>query len=643
LLKSFIYQYLTEGENFSVFYQWFKNGAPIPGETSPTINITNFSLEDDGTKYAVSVGTDGLVLKTEPTVILAHPVPEIVSTSVEPAAVFPGRSVEFSTIAIGQRVQYEWFINGIKQEEMTGLTSIEVQAGSSITSSTEVVVRVSNPNGFVESDPMQIAFNPRPWFIDYERRDIFLLLNQTFSLDLTNQMFGEELTIRWLRNNETIGQRNVTTIDVQLDPSIVSTLYQLEASNPSGVTLGPEIWTHPEPAPEIINYSESPFYYWIDDAPTLYMEAIGEGVQYRWFRGSDLMYFEESPQINLSPLTDEQDGLVVRGEAFNINGFSSSVNITLKMEPGPVITQQPETVQIFLNKTAELSVKAEGRSLKFRWELPLPFTPTHNVDGSTIVVPNVPRSIVATVTVWNPAGEVQSAQGFIVVHPAPVFERIPRAVSPVSVGVPNLFQRSATGVGVTYTWVLNDTVVFDNISDPFWFMPGLTPEYNGTVLRVTASNPSGSATVQTTIIVVTPPELLVPLRSTYDVLIDAKLQINVVAAGYGITFEWRHKGVWLTNNTGQFQIDNTDLRHNGLYHLYMHNLAGTTGPFEFVVLVVPLTVSSPNFPLVYAFAGDPVTLSVNLSSQALSTLSFIWALNGDALPGEFAYRHFFTL
>ncbi len=485
---------------------------------------------------------------------------------------------------------------------------------------------------------MQVTFKPQPWFIDYTRRDYNLLLNDTITLDLTNQMFGEELAIRWLRNNETIGQRNTTTLDVQLDPIIVSTLYQLEASNPSGATLGPEIWIHPEPAPQIIDYSESPVFFWLDETPTLFMEAVGEGAQYRWYKGSTLIPFENSSQLTLWPLTEEDDGLVIRGEAFNVNGFSTAVNIALMMEQEPIITQQPETVRIFLNQTAELSVTAEGRSLEFQWRLipSFKFTTIESETSSTIVVPNVIHTgaeIVAFVTVSNRAGQITSAPGFIVVQPKPVFDRTPRDITPIVVGRSNLFDRPATG-GITYTWVLNGTVVLDNTSDTFWILPQVTTAYNGTILRVTASNPSGSATVSTTIVVVTLPELVVPLSSSYEVLEGAELQIDAVSASWGVLYEWRHNGIVVAANTSRFQIKSVADQHAGPYQLYMHNLAGTAGPIDFSVTVVPLEVNSPNYPVAYAFVGHPVTLSVDLSSQALSNLKFTWAVNRTPLPGK---------
>ncbi len=615
-----------------MFYQWYRNGEPIPGETSSGIDITDFGLADNGTQYIVSVNTDGLTLRSEPSVILAHPIPEIVSTSVVPGPVFPGQDVVFSVAALGQRLQYEWFIDGTKRENLTGFAVVQLQAGQFSENLTQVVARVSNPNGFVESSPMPIEFKPKPSFGNDDMLEYYMLLNQTLLLDM--EVVGEELSFRWFRFNDTVGL-DESTLEVQLDPSLVSTMYQLEARNPSGVTLGPEIWIRPEPAPTIVGYSESPFFYFPDTQPILYVNATGQGVQYRWFRGADLM-LQESSRLRMWPLSDLDNGLVMRCEAYNINGFVSSVSITLSMEPAPVITKQIPTPQsIFANETAELSVHATGRALTFFWKLSIdvPFNTSEKDGVSTIQVPNVRNAFSAFVEVHNPSGFARSNVALVLIHSPPEFISEFVDINPAAVNTKLYFRAVVTGVAVTYTWMLNGTVVLYNSLETLWLTPVLTPAFNNTIVKLIASNPSGSVSTETRLVVVTLPKLRQPLRPLYDVLVGSQIVINVASEGYGILYEWRQNGNWIQNTTvGLFERDKASTIHSGDYHLYMHNIAGTAGPFAFRIQVVLISVSSPNAGGVRAFPGDTVSLSVEIHTDEDVILA--WYLGARGIPGK---------
>eukprot|EP00029_Vermamoeba_vermiformis_P002351 TRINITY_DN1272_c0_g1_i1.p1 TRINITY_DN1272_c0_g1~~TRINITY_DN1272_c0_g1_i1.p1 ORF type:complete len:1576 (-),score=141.06 TRINITY_DN1272_c0_g1_i1:63-4790(-) len=622
--------------DFNVAYQWFRNGVAISRATGPTFNVTNFSMTDDGTVYTVSVSADGHTLSSEPSIIRAQPAPVILSTLIEPVAVFPIQDVTFSVTAFGQRLQYEWFVDGNKQEDATGLTSIQLVASSVTLNATQVVVRVSNPNGFADSAPMLLLIKNQPIFVNDGPLEFFLLLNQTFTLDMTNMVVGDQISYRWFKNNNTIIQQNETTLNVELDPSIVPTLYRLEASNPSGVTVSPEIWIRPEPAPEIIGHSESPFFYFKDTSPMLYVNTTGQGVQYRWFRGSERMLLAESSELRLWPLGDQDNELVMRAEAYNINGFSSSVNITLQLEPAPVLVQQlPSPTSVFRNGTATLSVQAIGHGLEFKWRVvpDMQFNQSNEGTTSTIQIPNVVGRLQVSVMVRNPSGAETSNVAFVLLHNRPQFALEFPAIIPVVVNSTALFQGIAFGTGVTYTWSIGDTVA-PNLSDYRFVLSNIGTQYNGTIVKVIASNPSGSVSTQSVLIVVTPPTLQSRLRPVYEVLLSANLLVNVESDGFNVSYEWRYNGTWLRNTTtGQLEIDEVHFGHNGLYQLYLHNLAGTTGPYQFHVLVVQLNVRSLNSTFIHAFEGDTIVLGVTLSTQNQDILDIRWFLEDEQIEG----------
>lgn len=92
-------------------YQWFKNGAAIPGEISPTLTLMNVQLSDGGS-YTVSVSNSCGTVVSNSAVLIVEFFPEII---VPPADQAPciGSTATFSVTAIGGNLTYQWYKNGL--------------------------------------------------------------------------------------------------------------------------------------------------------------------------------------------------------------------------------------------------------------------------------------------------------------------------------------------------------------------------------------------------------------------------------------------------------------------------------------------------------------------------------------------------
>lgn len=116
-------QTLTEGENavFSVIanggtaplaYQWRKNGSPIAGAISATLNLTNLVLSDAGDYDVVVtsfIGTTNSVSGT----LAVNPLPVISELSASRQILTPGGTLHLSVGASGTgAVSYQWTRNG---------------------------------------------------------------------------------------------------------------------------------------------------------------------------------------------------------------------------------------------------------------------------------------------------------------------------------------------------------------------------------------------------------------------------------------------------------------------------------------------------------------------------------------------------
>lgn len=100
--------------NSALTYQWQKNGAAIPGATSPTYVIASATAADDGVYTCLALNTQYGVSATavsNPATVIVKLSPAITS---EPAnrTVMSGQPATFSLTAKGQGLTYAWYKDG---------------------------------------------------------------------------------------------------------------------------------------------------------------------------------------------------------------------------------------------------------------------------------------------------------------------------------------------------------------------------------------------------------------------------------------------------------------------------------------------------------------------------------------------------
>jgi hypothetical protein len=138
-------------------WQWFKNGVPISGATSATLDVDAAQLADSGT-YTVEIANAFGTTRSAPcTVNVLFPVHFI--TQPQPANILEGGSLSLSVQAGGSGpISYQWLKNGIGIAGATNATLNIPNAG--ISDSGTYSVSISNPVGFLLSDSVQVSVQP---------------------------------------------------------------------------------------------------------------------------------------------------------------------------------------------------------------------------------------------------------------------------------------------------------------------------------------------------------------------------------------------------------------------------------------------------------------------------------------------------
>lgn len=140
-------------------YQWFKNGVPLGGATSASLQISSVQASDAGNYFGVVSNPAGSVTSVVATVSVILPP----SITVQPAGktLLVGAVLNLSVTATGtDPLQYQWFKNGIS---IAGATSASYQIASvQLTDAADYSVSVTNPAGSVTSGYATVIVNRPP-------------------------------------------------------------------------------------------------------------------------------------------------------------------------------------------------------------------------------------------------------------------------------------------------------------------------------------------------------------------------------------------------------------------------------------------------------------------------------------------------
>jgi Immunoglobulin domain len=143
-----------------LYYQWYFNGASIPGAIGSSFQISNVQLTNAGTYWVVlSIPSWGEGVRTSASAILTVLAPPIITSPPQSQTAYAGSTVDFRARATGSSpLAYQWFFNG-SAISGAGSTYLQLTNLQSSQSGTYTVV-VTNFAGAVTSPPAMFSVIP---------------------------------------------------------------------------------------------------------------------------------------------------------------------------------------------------------------------------------------------------------------------------------------------------------------------------------------------------------------------------------------------------------------------------------------------------------------------------------------------------
>ena len=196
------------------------------------------------------------------------------------------------------------------------------------------------------------------------------------------------------------------------------------------------------------------------------VDAEGEGLSYQWYAQSanatkwtKITENGSNAQYTVTALM-EMNGSRYYCEVSNISGSvdSSAATLTVKQPAAPVITSQPASVKVVVNKTATFTVSAQGTGLTYQW-----YVQTKGATAWTPVGGATSAKLTVTATaaldgaryrcvVTGEGGQsVTSGEAALTVVTAPKITTQPKKAS-VKNGKKVTFKVKASGYDLKYQW-----------------------------------------------------------------------------------------------------------------------------------------------------------------------------------------------
>jgi outer membrane protein assembly factor BamB len=355
--------------------------------------------------------------------------------------------------------------------------------------------------------------------------------------------------------------------------------------------------------------------------------------------GSKKWSFTTGSLVRSSPVISPDGTLYVGSEDGRFYAIRSGGSGGLAVSPWPmfrsnprhqakvllVITQQPQSQMVIVNRPVTFKVEASGPGpLQYQWR----FNGTNVSEALTnrLTLTSVQPTSGGeyAVAVSDPAETVLSLPAMLTVVVAPDIVSQPQSQT-VALGTNAVFTVAAASVApLTYQWYHQGT----NVNLPTAIAPTLTlPEVQSEQegdYTVVVSNSAGAVTsAVVTLTVVSPPLIVVPPQDQVGA-IGTNISFTVAAASsVPMQFQWRFNGTNIPSaTTSNLVLRNVQPPSGGNYSVVVSNMAGAvTSPAALLTVTLP--------PLITTQPGDQIgvaggTANLSVAASSAGPLSYQW-------------------
>ena len=424
-------------------YQWYKDGAALPGQTGSSLSLSSVGVTDAGAYSVVVSGTCGTVVTNSANLVVNSPV-LVVSAPVS-LTNCPGTSASFSVNATGTGLSYQWYkggnalpgqigsslsLSGVGAAD-AGVYSVVVSGacGAAVTNSASLVV--NNPV-LVVSAPVSLTNCPGT--------------SASFSVVAT----GTGLSYQWYKDGAALPGKiesglslsSVGPADAGAYSVVVGGTCGTAVTNAANLVVNSPVLVVSAP----VSLTNCP-----GTSASFSVNAAGTGLSYQWYKGGSALPGQIGSSLSLSGVGVADAGfysVVVSGAC----GIAVTNSASLVVNSPVLVVSAPVSLTNCPGTSASFSVSATGTGLSYQWYKG--GSPLSGQTGSSLVLTNVSGSDTGgySVVVTGACGDSQSVSASLTVNEQVVVVSAPESLTNCP-GTSANFSVSATGTGLGYQMV----------------------------------------------------------------------------------------------------------------------------------------------------------------------------------------------
>ncbi|MCK9405929.1 MAG: immunoglobulin domain-containing protein [Methanothrix sp.] len=612
--------------NEPLSYQWFKDGANIPGATSDTYAIPAASLSDTGS-FSVQVVNSCSEIESEAASLNIIAMPEILA---QPASqkVCQGTTATFSVQAeSSEPLRYQWFKDGIKIEGATS-ESYAIPA-TSLNNTGSYLVQVGNNCSQIESEAASLDIIARPKIL-LQPANLKICQGAAAKFEVQAES-SEPLIYQWLKDGERIpGAMSDTYIIPAANLNDTGSYSVQVANNCSHIeseAANLDIIARPKILLQPINLKIC-----LGAAATFHVEASSsEPLEYQWLKdGIEIPgAAADTFTIDLADIPDVGSySVLVANNCSQIESKAASLDITVM----PEILAQPTSQNVCQGTTATFSVQAESTEpLRYQWlkdgiEIPGAVTEYYSIPAA-----NLNDTGSYSVQITNNCSQIKSDAAVLDIIVMPQILAQPTGQKVCQGTTAKFSVRAKSTEPLRYQWLKDGANIPGATSDTYT-IPAANLNDTGSYSVLVANNCSQTESEAVRLDIISSPDILVQPKSL-ETCEGAAATFSVKASGgEPLEYQWYKDGAEIEGATSNaYSIPVASPNDRGSYWVQVRNSCSQIESNAAVLDIIakPEILVPPTSQKICQ--GRAVTFAVQVESS--KPLSYQWFKDGIKIPG----------
>ncbi len=639
-------------------YQWYfdsnilADGGAISGSQEKDLVISNALTTNEGNYYCEIVGSCG----TETTVPVNVTVDDATTIITQPISRSKciGDQVQFSIVAEGTNLSYQWYHNGVSMgaaAQNPVLTINPIIVGDDGNYYCEITS--GNGCGDITSNAATLTLYETTAIVASPADETIC---EGASTTLTASATGGNLTYIWIRDNDTLSNganlngvntANLEIIDATLAEtgtywcSVTGFCGPTVLTTPATITVDPSTLITTQPISSEICEGDSKLFI---------VEADGIDLTYDWRLDGGSIGVATS-QLTIDPVTLLNDGIYTCFVSSN-NGCGDVLTTpaTLTVHETTIINSSPLDRTECEGANTTFTVDAVGGNLQYQWikDGVTVLSDVGNISGANtkdLLITGVTLADdgVYTCEVSGSCGDLISDPAELTVNPITNITSSPVSKTRCE-GTSVTFYVTATGSNLTYQWQKGATDLNAGVQ------PSGSTVSNETTSALTITNLAlldegsyrcvviGDCGVQNTdpAILTMYENTAINTQPTGGIYCEGdEVTLNVASDGDNLTYQWKKDGVAISDTglyagalTNTLIISNATTNYAGVYSCLVAGSCGSENSTTVNVQVNPQTIITKQPVNKVKCEGDAIVFTVTATG---SNLNYQWQKDGAPL------------